>query len=134
MKRRSLKDLPFGGLKIGDVLYKGGRGTRGNYTVSGKTSFYENGGSSSGGLKVFEDSEENILDMIWDNSEWFEVADVKHMDVVATTTNITLKFKPIDIEDSETIAKGIIHVMKHLEEKSYSWNEFCGFTMKMSSR
>ncbi len=133
-KRRLVKDLPFDGLSVGTVLWKGGRGHGGNYSVSNIPTFYESGGSSDNGIHVFDKSVEDILDVIWDNEEWFEDADLTHIEIVPATDSITLRFKPIDKEEAVELAKGIQHVLKHLQDGSYVWNKFKDMTTSFRSR
>lgn len=123
-----LKDLPFGNLKAGAVIYKGGRGHGGQFSISRGNTYYQEGGSSHDGLIAFDDTEESILSAIWENEEWFEDATLSHIDVIPSTTCITLRFKAIDKEEAETLAKGIIHILPHLQDDSYTWNEFKDFT------
>jgi accessory colonization factor AcfC len=132
-KRRLLKDLPFGELKKGRVLYKGGRGHGGNYSISRGNTYYSTGGSSDNGITVFDKSEESILDTIWDNEEWFEDAVLKHIDFIPSSTSITLKFDPIDIDEVEDLTKGIIHILDHLKEGGYVWNKFTDITTQIKN-
>jgi len=132
-KRRLLKDLPFGHLKIGDVIWKGGRGHGGQYSISNFNTYYETGGDSSNGIKCFEKNEEEILNTIWDNEEWFEDADINHIDFICKKDEIVLKFKPIDKEEIEVLVKGIIHILPELEKGSYTWNKFKNITTKIKT-
>lgn len=77
-KKRLLKDLPFGDLKVGSVLYKVNSG----YQISLGETFYEQGGSSGRGVIVLDNIEKSIINEIWDNGEWFEDAILKHIDFV----------------------------------------------------
>ena len=128
LKRRLLKDLPFGNLKVNTVIYKANRGHGGNYSISHGETYYKEGGSSSNGITTFDDSEEAILNAIWDNPEWFEDAVLEHIDFIPSNTSITLKFKAMDIEDVETLTKGLIHILDHLKDDNYTWNDFKAFT------
>lgn len=129
MKKRLLKDLPFGRLSKNTVLYK----VNGSYQVSGGKTYYENS-SSDNATYICEPNEREIIDLIWENPDWFEEATLSHIDFIPTTTSITLRFNPIDIDDSEYLAKGIIHILKHLEDGSYVWNKFKSITTSIKNR
>lgn len=137
-KRRLLKDLPVGNLKIGDVIVKGGRGHGGRYSITNLNTFYDTGGSSSNGLKVFDEAEESIIDLIWNNDEWVEDANLDTLVLVPSTNRITIHFKSIDAEDAEALAKGIIHILEHLGDGKhanggYIWNKFSNVVAGMQS-
>ena len=125
-KRRLLKDLPFDNLTAGIVIWRGGRGHGKDFSVSLGETYYSEGGSSSRGITVFEDSSEEILKEIWDNKEWFEDADIDHIDFVPVDDGILLRFKSIDKDDRETLIKGLMHILPELEKGSYTWNQFVG--------
>ena len=127
-KRRLLKDLPFERCTKGTVLYKGGRGTGGKYTISSKETYYEGGTRSGNGLWGFDKQSEEILDLIWDNPDWFADADLKHIDFVYTTDSVTLRFAPIDAEDAHDLMRGLIHVLPQLAEGKWVWNKFKDIT------
>ncbi|NIA30721.1 MAG: hypothetical protein GWP06_12515, partial [Actinobacteria bacterium] len=109
-KKRLLKDLPFGNLNKDIVLHK----ANDSYQVNGGETYYSSGGNSNNGCEVCNEKEKEIIDMIWDNSDWFEIADLKHIDIIPKTTEIIIRFEPIDIEDVESFAKGIIHILPEL--------------------
>ena len=131
--RRLLKDLPFENLEKGDVISRGNKGFGGEFSISGGQTFYEGGGSSDRGLQGFNDKEEDILREIWDNEEWFADADLKHIDLIPATKSITLRFEPIDIEEAEILAKGIIKILPHLQDGSYAWNKFKNITTQIKN-
>ena len=126
-KRRLLKDLPFGNLKKDSVIVY----INNSYRINNGDTYYKEGGSSSNGISIFDESEENILNAIWDNPEWFEDAVLEHIDFIPSNTSITLRFKAMDIEDVETLTKGLIHILDHLEDDNYTWNNFKAFTTKI---
>ena len=132
-KRRLLKDLPFEGLKKGVVLWKGGRGHGGEYSISRGETYYSGGGSSSNGILTFERPVEEIINLVWDNSEWFEDADLKEVEVIASTTSITLRFKSIDKDEAEELAKGIIHIFPHIEETGWVWSKFKDIVLRITN-
>ena len=130
-KRRLLKDLPFDNLKVGTVVWKGSRGHGGSYSVSRGETFYESGGSSSNGIKTFGAVAEKLLDIIWDNGEWFEDADINHITIEINSNNLVLSFDHIDIEDATSLAKGIAHILPHLGDGSYTWKKFSNITARL---
>ena len=132
-KRRLLKELPFENLKKGVVIWRGSRGQGGNYSISNASTYYEQGGSSSNGIEVFTDTEENILDLIWDNEEWFEDADLKHINLVPVTEGVLLRFKSIDRAEKEELMKGLRHILPHLMDGNYVWNKFKDITSSISN-
>lgn len=133
-KKRLLKDLPFGNLEKGDVIYKGSRGFGGSYSITNGNLYYESGGASDRGLQGFNHAEEAILDTVWDNPEWFEVADLKHIDFIQKKGQIILRFEPIDKGDQEDLVKGLIHILPKLgEEKGWTWNKFKDITTSMKN-
>ncbi len=127
-KRRLLKDLPFDGCGKGVIIWKGGRGHGGKYSISNKETYYSTGGSSSNGLTLFDKNEEEIIDLIWDNKDWFVDADLKHIDFIFTTTSVMLKFDSIDIEDSKDLTRGLIHILPELKKKGWTWERFGDIT------
>jgi hypothetical protein len=133
MKKRLLKHLPFSNLEPGDVIYRGGRGTGGEFTISGGKTYYAGGGSSDNGIQGFNNSEEDILEKVWEDSEWFEDADLKHIDFIAKNDSITLRFKSIDIDDAEDLARGIMHILPEIENGNWAWNKFKGITTEMKN-
>jgi len=129
MKKRLLKDLPFGELNKGTVLTKG----NGGYYVDRGQTIYKEGGSSDNGWSVLDDKECAIIDMVWENETWFAESTIKHIDIKATTTKILIEFEPVDLGQAQLFAKGIQHSFLHYgEEKNYSWNIFKGFTTRVS--
>jgi len=130
MKKRLLKDLPFGDLKKDTVLHK----VNGGYQENRGNTYYEEGGSSSNGIYVCEKNEQEIIDLIWENPEWFQEAIINHVDFVPTTTGITMRFESMDIEDVEWLTKGVMHILGHLEDDNYIWNKFTGFSMSIKNR
>lgn len=123
-KRRLLKDLPFANLKKGVVI----NFINNSYSIHNGDTFYIGGGSSSNGISMFEKSEEDILDTIWNNSEWFEDAVLTHIDFIPRNNSITLKFDSIDIEEAEALTKGIIHILDHLQDGNFTWSGFKNIT------
>lgn len=126
-KRRLLKDLPFENLKAGVVIWKGSRGGNFKYSVTRPTTFYKEGGESSGGVVSFDaPNAEVILDTIWDNEEWFEDADITHIDIkIISNHEISLQFGSMDYEDVEYLAKGIQHQLQiNMPKDKYVWNKF----------
>ena len=87
-KKRLLKDLPFGNLNKGAVLYK----VNSSYQMSRGETFYTAGGSSNNGINVLDNAEKSIVDEIWENPKWFENAELKHIDFIPKPTSITLNF------------------------------------------
>ena len=137
-KRRLLKDLPFEGATKNTVIFKGGRGHGGNYSVSRGETYYQTGGSSDRGLTCFTETEESILDVIWDNSEWFENADLNHIDFIPVEEGILLRFKNIDRDEKEDLIKGLIFILPFLQEgktknSGYIWNKFKNITTGISN-
>ena len=130
-KKRLLKDLPFSDLTVGTVIWKGGRGHGGEFSVSNGKTYYKCGGSSDNGIRVFEQNEEDILDTIWEDKKWFEEANIKHIDILPKTNSIILRFDSIDLEDAEDLAKGIINILPHLKDDSYTWNKFSDITTQI---
>jgi hypothetical protein len=129
-KKRLLKDLPFGELTKGDVLRK----CNGGYVVEAFDTFYTSGGSSSGGVKTLDGSEINILDIIWENPEWFEDAELKHIEFKMNFNSITLKFEPLSAEDVQDLTRGIIHILPRLRDGPYVWGKFNGLTTSISNQ
>ena len=126
-KKRLLKDLPFDSLTKGKVLYK----ENGTYKTSGGKTFYENGGDSSRSTMVLGESGKDIVDVIWNNEEWFENADLNHIKFIPETNSITLHFDPIDLDDVEVLTKGLIHILSHLKDGCYTWNKFKDITTEI---
>ena len=129
MKKRLLKDLPFGNLTKGDVLYQ----VNSSYQISGGQCYYSTGGSSSNGTQVLDKNEKEIIDTIWDNDNWFEEATLKHLDFIPKKDSITIRFDSMDIEDVESLVKGIIHILPKLDEKNYTWNKFINLTTQIKN-
>jgi len=127
-KKRLLKHLPFSNLEPGDVIWRGGRGHGGEFSISHGKTYYEGGGNSDCGLQGFNNHEEDILAEIWENPEWFESADLKHIDFVAKNDSITLRFKPIDKDEAEEFMKGLIHILPEIEKEGWVWSKFKGIT------
>ena len=130
MKKRLLKDLPFDNLKKDDVLYK----VNGSYQIDHGETFYKGGGSSHNGVTILNTSSKDIIDMIWDKEDWFEEAILDHISVIPKGTELVIKFTPLCQEDSIYFAKGIIHILPHLEDGSYVWNKFKGITTSIDNR
>ena len=128
-RKRLLKDLPFGKLNTGTVLTKG----NGGYYVENGDTIYKEGGSSHRGWNVLENNEVKIVDLIWDNTEWLEPATLKHLDIQVSTDKIVLSFKPLDLEQAQTFAKGLQNLLHHYgeEETTYTWHEYKGFTTRL---
>lgn len=129
-KKRLLKDLPFGNLKVGNVLTKG----NGGYYIDNGETLYKSGGSSSNDWNVLDSKEIEIIDMIWDNKDWFTDAVLKHIDIKAKTDGLLISFDSLDLGQAQTFAKGIKSCLMNYgsEEVNYSWNEFKGFTISLS--
>jgi hypothetical protein len=132
-KRRLIKDLPFDGLDKGTVIWRGGRGHGGKYSISRGKTYYDGGGDSDNGITVFDDSVEEIIDLVWDNADWFEDAGLKHIDLVPVKNGLLLRFEPIDRDELEEFAKGLIHILPNLKEGSYSWNKFDDITARIKN-
>ncbi len=123
IKKRLKKDLPFGNLKTGDVLTK----CNGRFEIfCGEHWYSPNLSGSDNGTIVFEGVEKEILSKIWDDEEWFEDATVDVLKIKVTTSEIKFQFKSLDLEDAQTLAKGIVFCLeKHFgEEEGYVWNKF----------
>jgi len=123
-KRRLLKDMPFDNLSKGTVVSTGLGGLYGKYHIEQGNTYYKSGSSSSRGVTTFDKKVEEIIDLVWDNEEWFEDADLEEIKVIPSNTKIILEFKPIDIEEAENLAKGIMHILPHLGDDSYVWGKF----------
>jgi len=128
-EKRLLKDLPFERLTKGTVLVK----RNGNYEVGNFETYYETGGSSSNSTWVYSGAEKEIIDIIWDNSDWFEEASLKHIDIILGKEQITLKFDPISAETTTALAKGIQRILPHLNDGSYTWNGMGDVTTKIKN-
>lgn len=120
MKKRLLKDLPFADLNTGTVLYR----VNSSYQISRGETFYETGGSSDNGIIVLDKKEKEIVDEIFDNTDWFANATLQDVRVVPKRDSITIKFLPMDLDDVTTIARGIKHIFPHLKDGSYAWGEY----------
>lgn len=129
MKKRLLKDLPFGNLEEGTVLYKVNAG----YQVSQGETFYSTGGSSDNGIIQLSKVEKEIIDKIFDDSEWFEEATLKKVYLIPRRNSITLRFKSMDLDDAVAIAKGLKHIFPMLKDGSYIWNEFGDADIELSN-
>jgi hypothetical protein len=129
MKKRLLKDLPFENLVAGTVLYR----VNGSYQIDSFKRYYESGGSSSGPTNVMDKSEKEVIDVIWDNEDWFESAELKHVDIVLSMDSVTLRFKTMSADDVESFAKGIQRILPHLADDSYTWNKFSNITTKIKN-
>ena len=129
-KKRLLKDLPFGGLTRGVVLTKGNGGY---YTDLGDTIYSEGHGSSHRGQRTLDSiTEYDIVDLIWNNLEWFEDADLKAITIEASTDKIVISFLPLDLAQAQTFAKGIAWCLDFSWPASgYTWSEFKDFKIKM---
>ena len=124
MKKRLLKDLPFGNLEKGAVLYKVNSG----YQISRGETFYSTGGSSDNGINVLDEAEKNIVDEIWENEKWFEDAVLKELVFIPKTDSITLRFDPMDIDDVIDLTKGLIHILPELGKEGWTWSKFKNLT------
>ena len=125
MKKRLLKDLPFGNLNKRAVLTK----DNGGYYIERGETIYKGGGSSHNGWNTLDDKECEIVNVIWDNEEWFVDATIKHIDIKATTNKIIIEFDAVDLGQAQLFAKGLKHTFLHFgEEENYAWNIFKGFT------
>jgi hypothetical protein len=130
MKKRLLKDLPFDNLKKGDVLCR----VNGSYQIELGETFYSSGRSSHNGVIVLDSLSQEIVDMIWDNNNWFEDAVLNHITVIPKASEVILKFDSICLDDSICLAKGIIHILPHLTDNSFVWNKFKDITTSISHR
>jgi hypothetical protein len=119
-KKRLLKDLPFGQLDKGSVLYQ----VNNSYQISRGETFYSSGGSSDNGAIVLDEKEKSIIDEIWENPDWFEDAILKEIVFVPKVSSIMLAFEPMDIEDVIDLTKGIIKILPHLSDGNYVWKQF----------
>jgi len=125
-KKRLRKDLPFGKLSSGDVLTKSNDG----YYVELGDTLYDGGGSSSKGQNIMEDKECEMLDLIWDNSDWFEPATIDQITMKAECSKIILSFEPLDLRQAQDLAKGIRHhLLDFGNDGNYSWSEYKGFSL-----
>lgn len=126
-KKRLLKDLPFHHLIAGTVLTKGDGGY---YEELGDCFFSPSGTGNHRGWDVLEKAEIYLLDTIWNNSEWFEAATLNHIDIKTCTDKIILSFKPLDLGQAQTFAKGLFSCLENYgnEDIAYTWQEFKGFT------
>lgn len=135
MKKRLLKDLPFENIKAGTVIFYGshGHGHGSTYCINRGEALYESGGSSSNGCSSFNETEVSILDAIWNNPEWFIEAKLKHIDIIARTNEIILRFDSLDMDDAQMLARGIQHwiMISNKEDDNHAWSEFRGFTTKL---
>jgi hypothetical protein len=130
MKKRLLKDLPFGGLNAGIVLTK----ANGGYHVALGNTMYREGGESSNGWIVLSESEAAIVDMIWGNADWFVDARVNNLDFKVGKDNILVTFPSLDLEDAQVLAKGMKHCLIQFfgqEAQTYTWHKFKGFTISI---
>jgi len=126
MKKRLLKDLPFGELNKGAVITKG----NGGYYIDFGDTYYEYGGVSSNRWEVFGKKECEIINTIWHNSEWFEDATLNHIDIQVHSNKIIFEFNHLDMGQSQLFARGVVHCLnKYYGKGSYSWNIFNNFTM-----
>ena len=128
-KKRLLKDLPFGDLKIGKVLDR----VNGSYQITRFPTYYKEGGSSDNATSILDETEKNIIDLVWDNEDWFEPAIVDHIDFIPVDSGILLKFDSIDAIDKEDLIKGLIHILEHLKDGSYTWNKFDDITTRITT-
>lgn len=125
-KKRLLKDLPFSNLKSGNVLTKG----NGGYYQERGEMIYSSGGSSHNGWKVLQGSEIDIIDKIWEDTEWFEDADLSEIVIHVNCNEISLSFKPLDLGQAQDFAKGVASCLKNFygkEKGSYVWHQWNGF-------
>ena len=128
-KKRLLKDLPFN-LQKDEVLTKG----NGGYYIDKGSTIYKEGGSSSNGWNVLDAQKIAIIDLIWDNKDWFVDANLKHVDIKTCRDKIIISFDPLDLEQAQTFAKGIRSCLANYgnEEGRHTWDEFKGFTGTLS--
>lgn len=128
-KRRLKKDLPFGNLDKGIVLYSVNSG----YQISGGETFYSTGGSSDNGTQVLDEKEKEIVDMIWDNEEWFEDSTLKHLDFIPKRDSIEIRFESMDIDDVIDFTKGLIHILPQMGNKGWTWSKFKNLTTQIKN-
>lgn len=131
-KKRLLKDLPFGNLTIGSVITS----CNGGYMIDNGETYYDGGGSSMNRSFTCDNMQKEIIDLIWGNTEWFEPATINHIDIIAGTSQITIKFQPLDLGQSQVLANGIRHALQNYfnsenQEKYYSWDKYKGFTVSI---
>jgi len=133
-KRRLLKDLPFDRFTKGTVV----ESVNGGYQINGGKTFYEGGGSSDNGTWSAIDAQYDVIETVWDNKDWFEVAKLKHIKFVPKKESITLHFESLDLDDVETLTKGLIAILPSLEDKlngsSRVWNKFTDITTEIRNR
>lgn len=130
MKKRLLKDLPFCQLTVGTVLTK----ANGGYHVDNGDTIYVGGGSCHRGWMGLDKSECGIVDMIWENKDWFVDAKVTAIEMKVHTDKIVLSFEALDLGQAQTFAKGIKRCLRDFgnEDGSYAWHEFKGFEISLS--
>lgn len=128
-KKRLLKDLPITRLTAGVVVTK----TNGGFLVDYGDTIYSSGGSSSNGQWVFDKPERDLMNLIWENGEWMEPAELKSITIKAETDKVVISFKPLDLAQAQTFAKGLQHTLSNHFGVigSYTWNEFKGFEINL---
>jgi len=130
MKKRLLIDLPFGNLNRNRVLTKTGC----SFYIDNGATIYKDGGMSSNARSVFTDKESEILEAIWENEKWFVEATFNHLEIEASIDNIKINFDSLDLEDVQTLARGIKHcLIMHYgqDSESYVWDKFKDFTISI---
>lgn len=129
-EKRLLKDLPFENLKAGTVIIKRNSG----YEIPSFPTYYDVGGSSSNGTQcIYNGSEKDIINTVWDNEDWFEEATLEHIDIVLGRSEIKLRFKPLSADKANDLAHGIAEILKHLDDGSYVWNGMGSVTTKIKN-
>ncbi len=129
MKKRLLKDLPFGNLTKGTVLDE----VNDSYQIESFPNYYSGLLSSENAMQVLEKSEREIVDEIWENEEWFEEASLDNIEFVNVDNGVLLRFKPISAYDKNILMKGLIHILEHLKDGSYTWNKFKDITCEIKN-
>lgn len=129
MKKRLLKDLPLSAINKGTVLTR----ANGGYHIDFGNTIYREGGESSNGWQVLAENESAIVDMIWE-SDWFEDANVKHLDCEVKKAQIIISFPSLDMADAQLLAKVIQACLIHnfgTEPQTMARHKFKGFTVSI---
>jgi len=120
------KDLPFENLKAGTVISF----TNNKFIVECGNTWYEGNPNSTShnGWRYFEEDANSILNLIWDNTEWFKkpliTAPIKWS---RSNNRITLIFNDnMDLDVIESITKGIrTTLVNHYKShtKNMGWDD-----------
>jgi hypothetical protein len=121
-KKRLLKDLPFDHLKKGAVVDDV---SQYHYHIHRGSTFYGNFSSSDNGVTTFSDEINEILDLVWNNPDWFEPATLEKIEITRTDGGILLKFQPISEDDKECLMQGLVSLLSDLENHpNKTWSKF----------